>query len=93
MAILRLDGRCRYCGVNSNATKLYCFSASWPPRKSCWKLAARSRHWGRVLGELGHQVRLIPAQYVKPSVKRSKNDRDDAKPISEAAALPRCVLW
>jgi transposase len=37
---------------------------------------------------MGHRVRLIPAQYVKPFVKRSKNDRNDAQPISEAAARP-----
>ena len=37
---------------------------------------------------MGHRVRLIPAQYVKPFVKRSKNDRNDAEAISEAAARP-----
>ena len=35
---------------------------------------------------LGHRVRLIPPQYVKPFVKRSKNDRNDAEAISEAAS-------
>jgi transposase len=34
-----------------------------------------SHHWARVLAALGHHVRLIPPQYVKPFVKRSKNDR------------------
>ena len=47
-----------------------------------------SHHWARVLSGLGHQVRLIPAQYVKPFVKRSKNDRNDAEAINEAAARP-----
>ena len=37
---------------------------------------------------LGHRVRLIPAQYVKPFVKRGKNDRNDAEAISVAAAGP-----
>jgi transposase len=47
-----------------------------------------SHHWGRVLRDMGHNVRLIPAQYVKPFVKRSKNDRNDAEAINEAAARP-----
>ena len=46
-----------------------------------------SHHWARVLQGMGHQVRLIPPQYVKPFVKRSKNDRNDAEAISEAAAI------
>ena len=47
-----------------------------------------SHHWGRVLSRLGHRVRLIPPQYVKPFVKRAKNDRNDAEAISEAASRP-----
>jgi transposase len=47
-----------------------------------------SHHWARALGALGHRVRLIPPQYVKPFVKRSKNDRNDAEAISIAAAQP-----
>ena len=47
-----------------------------------------AHHWGRVLSRLGHRVRLIPAQYVKPFVKRAKNDRADAEAISTAASLP-----
>jgi transposase len=47
-----------------------------------------SHHWGRRLSALGHRVRLLPPQYVKPFVKRSKNDRNDAEAISEAAARP-----
>jgi len=47
-----------------------------------------SHHWGRFAQELGHAVRLIPPQYVKPFVKRGKNDRNDAEAISEAASRP-----
>ena len=47
-----------------------------------------SHHWGRLLGRYGHQVRLLPPQYVKPFVKRAKNDRNDAEAISEAASRP-----
>jgi len=35
---------------------------------------ASAHHWGRAIGDLGHEVRLIPAAYVKPFVKRQKND-------------------
>lgn len=47
-----------------------------------------SHHWARRLTALGHQVRLIPPQYVKPFVKRGKNDRIDAEAIAEAASRP-----
>ena len=47
-----------------------------------------SHHWGRLLSRLGHRVRLIPPQHVKPFVKRAKNDRNDAEAISEAASRP-----
>ena len=47
-----------------------------------------SHHWGRWLAKLGHRVRLIPPQYVKPFVKRAKNDRNDAEAISVAASQP-----
>ncbi|HEX4369770.1 MAG TPA: IS110 family transposase [Rhizomicrobium sp.] len=47
-----------------------------------------SHHWGRLLSRAGHRVRLIPPQYVKPFVKRAKNDRNDAEAINEAASRP-----
>jgi transposase len=47
-----------------------------------------SHHWGRAIEGLGHRVRLIPPQYVKPFVKRGKNDRIDAEAICEAALRP-----
>src|ERR1700747_3649789 len=45
---------------------------------------ASSHHWSRELGALGHTVRLMPAAYVKPYVKRQKNDAADAEAICEA---------
>jgi transposase len=45
---------------------------------------AGSHYWGRELQALGHEVRLIPPQYVKPDVKTNKNDATDAEAISEA---------
>lgn len=50
---------------------------------------ATSHHWGRVAMTHGHDVRLIPANYVKPFVKRQKNDFADAAAIAEAARLER----
>ena len=47
-----------------------------------------SHHWARVLQAMGHRVHLIPPQYVKPFLKRGKNDRNDAEAINEAAARP-----
>src|SRR6476659_399624 len=45
---------------------------------------ASSHHWSRELQALGHKVRLIPPAYVKPYVKRQKNDATDAEAICEA---------
>ena len=47
-----------------------------------------AHYWGRELKALGHEVRLIPAQYVKPFVKRNKNDARDAEAILEAMQRP-----
>jgi transposase len=58
------------------------------PLEVAMEACGGSHHWGRLLTALGHRVRLIPAQYVKPFVKRAKNDRNDAEAISEAASRP-----
>ena len=47
-----------------------------------------SNHWGRELTKAGFTVKLIPAQYVKPYVKRNKNDANDAEAICEASSRP-----
>ena len=48
---------------------------------------ASSHHWSRELQALGHTVRLMPPAYVKPYVKRQKNDATDAEAICEAVAI------
>jgi transposase len=47
-----------------------------------------SHHIGRRLEALGHEVRLIPAQYVKPFLKGHKNDYRDAEAVAEAVQRP-----
>jgi transposase len=49
---------------------------------------ATSHYWARELTRLGHEVKLMPAQYVKPYVKRQKNDIADAGAIAEAVTRP-----
>ena len=49
---------------------------------------ASSHHWSRELQKLGHTVRLMPPAYVKPYVKRQKNDATDAEAICEAVSRP-----
>lgn len=48
-----------------------------------------SHHWGRVLSDLGHEAKLLPAQLVKPYVRRNKNDAADAEAVCEAMSRPR----
>ena len=50
-----------------------------------------SHFLGRALREQGHDVRLMPAQYVKPYVKTNKNDYIDAEAIAEAVTRPVCA--
>jgi len=49
---------------------------------------ASAHHWARELDALGHQVKLIPPQYVKPYVRGNKNDYNDALAIAEAVIRP-----
>jgi transposase len=68
--------------------QLETFFGKLPAMEVVLEACGGSHHWGRVLTGLGHRVRLIPPQYVKPFVKRSKNDRIDAEAIAEAAQRP-----
>ena len=64
------------------------FFARLPPCLVAMEACASAHHWGRKLQALGHQVRLIAPQYVKPYVKSQKNDAADAAAICEAATRP-----
>lgn len=58
------------------------------PTEVALEACGASHHWGRMLMAQGHRVRLVPPQYVKPFVKRGKNDAVDAAAICEAAGRP-----
>jgi transposase len=64
------------------------FLGKVPPTEVVLEACGSSHRWGRFAQELGHTVRLIPPQYVKPFVKRGLNDRADAEAICEAASRP-----
>ena len=60
------------------------FFEKLPPCLIGIEACASSHHWSRELNALGHSVRLMPPAYVKPYVKRQKNDATDAEAICEA---------
>jgi hypothetical protein len=62
------------------------FFQKLPPCLVGIEACASSHHWSRELQALGHTVRLMPPAYVKPYVKRQKNDMADAEAICEAVA-------
>jgi len=73
---------------NMRRTEMEAFFAQLPSAHVVLEACGGSHHWGRRLAAMGHTVQLIPPQYVKPFVRRGKNDRNDAEAISEAAARP-----
>lgn len=68
--------------------KLLSFLKRQAPCVVAMEACGGSHHWGREIRKLGHQVRLVPPSYVKPYVKRQKNDMADAEAIVEAASRP-----
>jgi transposase len=64
------------------------FFQKLPPCLIGIEACASAHHWSRELQSLGHKVRLMPPAYVKPYVKRQKNDATDAEAICEAVSRP-----
>ncbi len=68
--------------------KVLAFLAGQPRCVVAMEACGSAHHWGRTIRDLGHDVRLIAPVYVKPFVKRQKNDAADAEAIAEAASRP-----
>jgi transposase len=64
------------------------FFTEFPRCRVGIEACSTAHHWARAIAALGHEVRLIPPQYVKPFVKRSKTDASDAEAIYEAMSRP-----
>lgn len=64
------------------------FFAKLPPALIGMEACCGAHHWARKLAAFGHQVRLMPPEFVKPYVKSNKNDMRDAEAICEAVARP-----
>lgn len=69
-------------------TQVLPFLAEQPRCTVAMEACASAHHWARAIAEMGHAVKLIPPIYVKPFVKRQKNDAADAEAIAEAASRP-----
>ena len=68
--------------------QLLSFLAQLPVCLVAMEACGGAHHWGRHIAALGHRVKLIAPQYVKPFVRGDKTDRNDAQGICEAALRP-----
>ncbi len=64
------------------------FFGKLPPCLVGMEACVTSHHWAREIEKLGHDVRMMPPRYVKPYLKRNKNDAADAEAICEAVQRP-----
>jgi transposase len=74
--------------LNLRRGQMIDFFTRLPPTEIALEACGGGHHWARELTALGHEVHLIPPQYVTPYVKRGKNDRNDAAAICEAGGRP-----
>src|SRR4030095_16932916 len=84
---LMVRGR-RFCANSFDAARWRSFFAKLPPSTVGMEGCGSAHHWARVIGRHGHEVKLMPPAYVKPYVKRNKNDGRDAEAICEAVSRP-----
>jgi len=82
------EGECPVLRRELRRSQMAGFFAKQEPTEVVLEACGSAHHWGRQLAAFGHRVKLVPPQYVKPFVKRAKNDRNDAEAISEAASRP-----
>ena len=68
--------------------KLLTWLANWPPAVVGMEACGGAHYWAREVTKLGHTVRLIAPQYVKPWVQTNKSDRADARAICRAVQEP-----
>jgi len=68
--------------------QMVAFFAKLPPSAIGMEACGAAHYWAREFGKLGHEVRLIAPQHVKPYVKRNKNDGRDAEGLCEAMSRP-----
>jgi hypothetical protein len=91
----------RSVGIKFTQKQLITFTANMQTSLIGMEACSGAHSLGRALRAQGHEVKLIPAQFVKPFVTSNKNDFIDAEPIAEAAcacnrarsASLRCVHW
>src|SRR6266550_7289208 len=77
----------RFCASSFGVRRFWRSSAGCRAAWLEWRRGT-AHYWARELRALGHEVRLMPAQYVKAYVKRNKNDAADAAAICEAVVRP-----
>lgn len=82
-----MTGQLRFCKKLSRQRFLK-FMAEQPRAVVVMEACGSAHYWARELTSLGHEVKLIAPQYVKPFVKRQKNDAADAEAIVIAAQRP-----
>ena len=68
-----------------NRSQFHAFFVNLKPAHIIMETCGTAHYWARTLAAMGHQVTLLPAQYVKPYVRRNKTDRNDAMALVEAA--------
>ena len=68
--------------------KLAEFITNLPPCLIGIEACSSAHHWARVFGKMGHTVKMMAPQFVKPYIRSNKNDRNDARGIAEAVTRP-----